>query len=57
MSVNTWRTSWSSATLTDLTINGNATKKYSALDFVGIEATTTPIDATTMTFSHGCLVR
>jgi hypothetical protein len=27
---------------------GNATKKYSALDFVGIEATT-PIDATAMT--------
>ena len=50
--VNTWRTSWSSATLTDLTINGNATKKYSALDFVGIEATTTPIDATAMTHFH-----
>ena len=50
--VNTWRTSWSSATLTDLTINGNATKKYSALDFVGIEATTTPINATAMTHFH-----
>ncbi|MFV8352101.1 hypothetical protein [Flavobacterium sp. XS2P14] len=50
--VNTWRTSWSSATLTDLSINGNATKKYSALDFVGIEATTTPIDATAMTHFH-----
>jgi hypothetical protein len=24
---------------------------------VGIEATTTPIDATAMTHSHGCLVR
>jgi hypothetical protein len=50
--VNTWRTSWSSATLTDLSINGNATKKYSALDFVGIEATTTPINATAMTHFH-----
>jgi hypothetical protein len=50
--VNTWRTSWSSATLTDLSINGNATKKYSALDFVGIEATSTPINATAMTHFH-----
>ncbi|MGO4905261.1 hypothetical protein [Flavobacterium sp. W20_MBD1_R3] len=50
--VDTWRTSWSSATLTDLSINGNATKKYSALDFVGIEATTTPINASAMTHFH-----
>ncbi|WP_426064781.1 PKD domain-containing protein [Flavobacterium sp. DSP2-3-1] len=50
--VNTWRTSWSSATLTDMSINGNATKKYSALDFVGIEATTSPINATAMTHFH-----
>lgn len=50
--VDTWRTSWSSATLTDLSINGNATKKYSALDFVGIEATTSPINATAMTHFH-----
>lgn len=49
VAVDTWRTSWSSATLTDLSINGNATKKYSALDFVGIEVTTTPINATAMT--------
>jgi hypothetical protein len=32
-------------------------QQKSALDFVGIEATTTPIDATAMTHSHGCLVR
>lgn len=35
--VDTWRTSWSNATLTDLQIAGNDAKKYSALDFVGIE--------------------
>ena len=52
VAVDTWRTSWSSATLTELSINGNATKKYSALDFVGIEATTTPINATAMTHFH-----
>ncbi len=52
VAVDTWRTSWSSATLTDLSINGNATKKYSALDFVGIEATSTPINATAMTHFH-----
>ncbi|SHG15768.1 hypothetical protein SAMN05444396_105121 [Flavobacterium segetis] len=52
VSVDTWRTSWSSATLTDLAISGNATKKYSELDFVGIETTTTPIDATAMTHFH-----
>ena len=35
--VNTWRTVWSNATLTDLQIAGNDTKLYSNLDFVGIE--------------------
>jgi Secretion system C-terminal sorting domain len=47
--VDTWRTSWSNATLTDLQIAGNDTKKYSALDFVGIETVGgNMIDATTM---------
>jgi hypothetical protein len=52
VTVDTWRTSWSSATLTDVSISGNATKKYSALNFVGIEATSTPINATAMTHFH-----
>jgi hypothetical protein len=38
VAVDTWRTSWSAAALTDVQIAGNDTKKYSALDFVGIEA-------------------
>lgn len=50
--VDTWRTSWSSATLEDITIAGNDTKKYSGLDFVGIEATTTTINASAMTHFH-----
>lgn len=52
VAVDTWRTSWSSATLTEANVSGNPTKKYSALDFVGIEATTTPINATAMTHFH-----
>lgn len=48
--VNTWRTDWSSATLTDMEIGGNNIKKYSALDFVGIETTgSNLIDASEMT--------
>ena len=39
VNIDTWRTSWSNATLTDVVIVGNDTKKYSALDFVGVEAT------------------
>lgn len=35
--VDTWRTDWSAATLEDVLIDGNPTKKYSSLDFVGIE--------------------
>ncbi len=50
--VDTWKTSWSQATLTDVTIAGNATKRYSALDFVGIEAVTSQINATAMTHFH-----
>ncbi len=53
VAVDTWRTGWSNATLTDVQVQGNDTKKYSALDFVGIE-TTGPnlINASTMTSFH-----
>ena len=51
--VDTWRTPWSSGTLTDLQIAGNDTKKYSSLDFVGIETTgANLINATPMTYFH-----
>ncbi len=52
VAVDTWRTSWSSATLEDILISGNATKKYSALDFVGIETVSSQINATAMTHFH-----
>ena len=50
--VDTWRTDWSNGTVSDTTIAGNATKKYSNLTFAGIEAVSTQIDATAMTHFH-----
>ncbi len=50
--VDTWRTPWSSAVLEDVTIQGNATKKYSQLDFVGIETIANQLDITNMTHFH-----
>ena len=52
VSVDTWRTDWSSAVLEDIVIQGNATKKYSQLDFVGIETVASQIDITGMTHFH-----
>jgi Secretion system C-terminal sorting domain len=51
--VNTWRTSWSNATLADVQIAMNDTKLYTNLDFVGIEFVgANTIDATTMQYYH-----
>ncbi|MCB9337069.1 MAG: Ig-like domain-containing protein [Lewinellaceae bacterium] len=51
--VDTWRTDWSMATLEDIQIQGNDTKKYTALDFVGVETTGgNLIDASSMTHFH-----
>ncbi len=50
--VDTWRTPWSAAVLDDITIQSNPTKKYSQLDFVGIETVATPLDVTGMTLFH-----
>ena len=51
--VDTWRTSWSAATLTDVQVAGNDTKKYTDLNYVGIE-TVGPnmINASSMTKFH-----
>ncbi|MDG2455009.1 MAG: T9SS type A sorting domain-containing protein [Bacteroidia bacterium] len=49
VSVNNWRTEWSAATLEDVKVDGNDVKKYTMLDFVGIEATgDNSIDASNM---------
>lgn len=37
VTVDTWQAPWSSAQLTDLQIQGNDTKRYSAMNFAGIE--------------------
>lgn len=50
--VDTWKTSWSAANFQDVEIAGNPTKRYTSLDFVGIEATTDPIDASQMNYFH-----
>src|SRR5690606_10382544 len=52
VAVDTWRTDWSAATLEDISINGNNVKKYSDLNFVGIETVGTQIDASAMTHFH-----
>lgn len=53
VAVNTWRTDWSAGVLSDITIAGDATKKYSSLDFVGVEAKgVNAINASEMLFFH-----
>jgi len=52
VTVDTWRTDWSTTTYQEVTVAGNPTKKYSALDFVGIETVSAPINATNMTHLH-----
>jgi hypothetical protein len=51
--VDTWLTVWSQGVLEDILIAGNPTKKYSLLNFVGIETTgANLINATEMTHFH-----
>ena len=50
--VNTFRTGWSGADLTEVSLSGNNTLKYTNLGFVGIEATSNPIDASNMNGFH-----
>lgn len=50
--VSTWMTSWSNASYDEVTVDGNPTKKYSALDFVGIETPAPYLDASSMTHFH-----
>ncbi len=52
VTVDTFRTDWSDATLEDVMVEGDDVKKYSALNFVGIETVANQIDATSMTHFH-----
>lgn len=52
VTVDTWSAVWDAADLEDVTVDGNATKKYTNHVFAGIEATSAPIDASGMTHVH-----
>ncbi len=52
VSVDTWNTVWSAASFEDVMVAGNATKKYTGLNFNGIETVSSPIDASGMEFIH-----
>ncbi len=52
VTVDRWSTDWDNVTLTDATVAGNAVKLYTNLVFAGIEATSSPIDASAMTHFH-----
>ncbi len=52
VAVDTWRTEWSVANFEDVMIDGNPTKKYSNLDFVGIETVANTLDVSSMTHIH-----
>ena len=50
--VDTWSASWDMADVLDVTIQGNATKRYTNLTYAGIEFTSNTINATNMTHFH-----
>lgn len=52
--IDTWKADWdgSYARLEDYTVAGDLTKMYSALNYVGIEFLSVPIDASAMTHLH-----
>jgi hypothetical protein len=52
VTVDTWRTGWSAGTLEDVNIAGNPTKKYSGLDFVGVETFNPKVNVANKTHVH-----
>ena len=52
VAIDTYHTSWSAGDYTPLVISGNNTIKYSNLSYVGLESTTTPINASAMNLFH-----
>lgn len=51
--VDTWRTSWSVAALSEVTVGADVVKRYTGLDYAGIEfAGANAVDATSMTGFH-----
>lgn len=52
VTVDTWSAEWDDADVEDVQIAGNDTKRYSNLSFAGIEFTSAPVDASSMTHFH-----
>jgi hypothetical protein len=53
VNVSSWRSDWSTSTLTDIQINGNDTKFYADADFVGVEFYgADAVDASDMEYFH-----
>ena len=52
VTVDTWSAEWDQADVQDVVLAGNLIKKYTNLAFAGIEFTSAPIDATSMTHLH-----
>ncbi len=50
--VDTWSAVWDAADVADVQVAGNDTKKYTNLNFCGVEFTSSPIDATNMDYYH-----
>lgn len=52
VTVDTWSAVWDVADLSDVKVAGDDVKKYSNLQYAGVEFTSAPIDATDMTHFH-----
>jgi hypothetical protein len=49
VNVDTWSATWDQANVSDIQIDGNNTKLYTSVVYAGIEMTSSPINATSMT--------
>ena len=52
VTVDTWRTDWSAAGYSEVMIGERTTKKYEALDFVGVETVANQLNVSEMTHFH-----
>jgi uncharacterized protein YjdB len=52
VTVDTWSAGWDQADVQDVQVSGDDTKKYTNLNFAGIEFAATPVDASAMTHFH-----
>lgn len=52
VAVDTWSAEWDQADLEDIRVAGDNVKKYTNLNFAGIEFTSAPVDASEMTHFH-----